>query len=170
MVKIQGYLVVLVEPDYKSKLNNSYEGIDRLPPYPSLFEQEQEAMELYVFGDYKNEYNVITSLDKAMDLKQQFSESPRKFEILFSRNHTFGQPLSSNHVFIGYDVAGIGDFWSIVGDYPPHPQIKKYLTSFNRFGLFKEPSVAIEFLHEYKNLKLADYDINFHVFEMFKVV
>ena len=172
MEKVQGYLIVLDRPEcHKNVLNEKYKGIDRVPAYPSSFEQEEPAMDLYVFGDYKNEEGFIPSLDKALELWRGFSCSPRDFEILFCRDHTFDKSFSANHVYLGYDISSVGgDFWSIVGDFPSHPAMQQYLTSLNNVGLFESASIANSFLDDYKKLELADYDIDFLVFELFRLV
>jgi hypothetical protein len=86
MNRSEGYLVVLknvADAGYTESFG--YKGIDRLPPYPTDEETEAEALDAYVFGDFKNEDGLIPTLEAARILLKQFSGSLRKFEIIFCR-------------------------------------------------------------------------------------
>lgn len=128
---IQGFLIVPVEKEgpLEPDPNQLYQGVGRLPAQPSDFEEESEALEEYVFGDYvDDDATVIPTLQKARELLFLFANSPRDFEILYCEADVFADDLEdeAEYRLLGFDVAGItGDCWSIVDDFPPEQQFRR---------------------------------------------
>src|SRR5262245_51723759 len=82
---MRGFIVVLVNPkDFLTTEDNpTYRGVDRLPPYSHKIPEESEAIDEYVFGDYKSKEGAIPTLEKAQELLQLFRHSRRQFEIIY---------------------------------------------------------------------------------------
>ena len=83
-----GFLVVLATESKgespETQPNERYVGVGRVPPWPTDYPEEEDAMWDYVFNDdFKDETNLIPSLDKAMELHMRLSQRKRKFEIIF---------------------------------------------------------------------------------------
>src|SRR2546426_4863141 len=168
------YIVVFAEPaDYlEGSKNLKYRGVDRLPPYPSDVIEEKEAIDEYVFGDYKAADGTIPTLEKAKQLIRLFSRSPRPFEIIYYETVEEAQESESDAGMsvLGYDVASPGgDRWSIVSDFPPAPEMQHFVAELNEFGLFGTQWVAQRFLEEYKRLQLPDYDMDLRVLRVYEV-
>ena len=82
-----GFLVVLKVPEYRGErgahLNPRYSGVNRVPGWLSEYPEETAALDRYVFGDLKSrETNLIPDLATALKLLNDFSSSPREFEII----------------------------------------------------------------------------------------
>src|SRR2546425_8550530 len=165
---MRGYLVVLAEPTefLEGSKNINYRGIDRLPPYPSKFPEEGQAIEEYVFGEYKSEEGVIPSLEKAKELLALFRDSPRLYEIIYyeTLDEAGLANKSGKGEFLGFDVAlSKGDRWSILADFPEHPAMDRWASRVNDHGLFDSVDLAEGFLSDYRRLGLPDCDMNLQV-------
>lgn len=164
-----GFLVVLSEPEYLNPRNPRYFGVDAIPASPSGIPEEAEALDRYVFGHYKDpETNVIPTYEKARELLDALSSSPRRFEIIFCGTGPDDPALHALTTLIrqdlGYDVAGIsGDCWSIVDDIPESDWAKPYIAILNESGLFPTRSNAERYLGEYRENQETDFDSNFNV-------
>lgn len=155
-----GFLIVrsvdasLAEDNRSSR--SRYSGVDRVPPYPSDDDCEKDAIEDYVFGDYKNQTtNLISSLDRALQLYRSLSGSKYKYEILFcSEGPDAVNRMEEEHLKIehlGFDVASLRtDYWSIVADFSRNEWALHFLNALNEFGLFRGRSDAEAYLREYR--------------------
>ena len=181
MRMIQGYLVVLCEPeDYFTNLNPAYQGMARtpaywLPPVPqdrADLQTEVEAMDYYVYDErFGDESGLIPTLENALILLKMFENSPRKFEIIFVR-HTGSKeklPSKENLEKIGYDISfRITPYWSILADFDEN--MKHWLELLNSYGIFDDYTDAESFLNEYIDKKLYDYDTDLVVWEVYRVL
>ena len=166
---LRGFLVVLSEPEYRSPRNPRYFGVDAQPASPSDFPEEAEELDQYVFGRFKEPVtNLIPTYERARQLLDAFSKSPRKFEIIFcgygldDLNLEAFAPLKMQG--LGYDVAGVsGDGWSIVCDMPESDWARPFIASLNEFGLFQTRLDAENYLREYRAHQEADFDSPFDV-------
>jgi len=165
-----GYVVALVRPENRNIKNPQYCGIDRLPEYPSRVEQESQALDQYVFGDYKDlNSNLIPTFVKALKLWTDFSVSTRDFEILLCSTGAIESEISgiSQHAKLepmGFDIAGVtGDYWSIVNDIPGCEWSRKYAKEINEFGLFNTYDIANSFLGDYIRHGEPDNDSDFSI-------
>jgi hypothetical protein len=161
-----GYLVVLKKGEYRSPRNPDYHGSDDVPAYPSKLREEEQAMDRYVFGDFKHsDVNLIPTQQRAEELLALFAGSPREFEILRCVLVSPDAPTPTpRHFPLGYDVAVInGDGWSIVKDFPDDPRISRFANKLNRNGLFDNAQDAFSFREQYIAHRLADYDMEFEV-------
>jgi len=161
---MNGYLVVLASKSryLQNPLNTKYKGVDRLPPYSPNIQEDKQALDAYVFGDFKDDTGVIPQYDKAKQLLDLFGESRHKFEIIYCESVSAAGVTSNRKGdlrFLGHDVAASGGgFWSIVGDFPVEKEMRHFLEALNESGLFNASSDAEAFLQEYCTRKLADYD------------
>lgn len=167
-----GFLVVRSEHFDRTHRNPLYNGVDRVPPYPSEDESEQKALEAldeYVFGNYKDtETNLIPSLDAAVRLQSALSSAAHRYDILFccedSKDAQSIDVNGANIEHLGFDVASIrGDYYSIVGDFSPSEWASRFRPCLNGFGLFKRKEDAEEYLQEYCNRKEPDSDSSFDI-------
>src|SRR5260370_41610443 len=83
-----GYLVVMREPQAASALQ-VYRGVCRMPPYtlppePPEFPEEIEALDAYVFGEYRDENccDLIPQRPRARESLAKFNGSRREYEII----------------------------------------------------------------------------------------
>lgn len=166
-----GFLVVLTSSDIANPRNPSYSGVNRIPAYPSDFEEEMPVLDDYVFGSYKNEKsNLIDNYGKARELLKRLRCSPRNFEIIgwcheseeaFLRSLV---PAANTVTHLGADVAVInGDYWSIVDDIPGSSWAISYATLLNDYGLLPSESIALKYLQEYRKHAEADWDCELEV-------
>lgn len=159
-----GYLVVL-KTSYESdiSLNKRYRGIDRLPPYPTDIVEEKDALKQYVFGDYKNEDGFIEEISNAHELEEKFDISNREYEIIFcisKLDKSINKENDFSGKLLGYDIADCKTpFWSSLNDYPTDKYMSKYLSELNESGLFDSIENAMEYLKDYIELKLPNYDL-----------
>jgi hypothetical protein len=168
-----GFLVVRsVEPFRlagKGSLRLRYRGVDRVPPYPSDDEDEQEAVEQYVFGNYKDDAtNLIPSFDAAVRLQRSLSSSKHRYEILFCcEDPKAVQGIEERGVHVehlGYDVAAIrGDYWSIVADFSANDWAARFRSCLNALGLFTRKEDAEAYLREYRDKGEPDSESPFDV-------
>jgi hypothetical protein len=165
-----GFLVVLSLPTYRNPRNARYRGVDRVPEYPASIIEEAEALDEYVFGDYKDiDTNLIPDLCAARRLLGKISISGRQFEIIVICSSPVDSSLTNLGPSIvieelGYDVAGIsGGYWSIVADVPAARWAETYIASFNQNGLFCTREQAEHYLNDYRAHQEPDYDSPFAV-------
>lgn len=168
-----GFLVVRsVEPACgreDGSLRSRYHGVDRVPPWPTDDESEQDAVEQYVFGDYKDDStNLIPSLEAAARLQRSLSTSKYNYEILFccedSQNVRTITERGVDIEHLGYDVAGLcGDYWSIVADFSQSDWATRFREGLNEFGLFSRRTDAEAYLREYCDQLEPDSDSPFDV-------
>ena len=166
-----GFIVVLDQPEERGEVGKSvnprYSGVDRVPSYPSDYGEESDAIDKYVFGDFKDtESNVIVSLDEALELLRMFSASPRHYEIIFCCDGPESVALRElgreKIVCLGYDIATTrGDGWSIVGDFCAGEWAARFAERLNEHGLFNTRSDAESYLREYKRHRGPDHDMPF---------
>lgn len=172
---MKGYLLALSEPDHSSlSANRAYAGLARVPAYPSPVSEEAHAMEEYVFGEYIQDpkQGLVPTLRKARELLQLFSGSPRAFDLLFCDSSDVSEDHAHRKGFtcLGFDVAGPGSFWSVVGDFPGDVRMRTYLGWLNQNGLFRSREDAERFLRDYCLLELDDHDVvPFLVFGVYRV-
>ena len=165
--KAEGYLVVLVESEYVLPTNPRYRGLYRLPPYPSRVPEEEQAVEDYVFGSYKNKEGLIPESALARELLTRLSKSPRRFEIIYARAYAGGRELLQAEPlhFLGYDVGCPSPFWSIVGDFPI--ELSSHSARLNEYGLFKEVGDAEAYLRAYHEGSFADDSPRLRIWEVY---
>src|SRR5262245_46539959 len=143
--------------DKDATLRSRYRGIDRVPPWPADDESEQDAVEQYVFSDYKDDTtNLIPTLEAAVQLQRSLSSGTHHYEILFccddpqDVSRVAQRGVDVEH--LGYDVAGVsGDYWSIVADLSGSAWAIRFRERLNEFGLFSQRADAEEYLKEYRD-------------------
>lgn len=175
-----GFLVVrsveFSRPDEAESLRSRYHGVDRVPPYPSDDEGEQDALDQYVFGNYKDgATNLIPSYAAALRLQRLFLSSKHRYEILFCcKGPEAVKNLEQGNVDIehlGYDVAAVrGDYWSIVDDFSRNEWASEFRRKLNPFGLFPQRTDAEEYLREYRDRREPDSDSPFDVLYVVRVL
>ena len=177
---IEGFWVV--EIDYKSragKLNSSYRGVSRKPPFffreylPPEWEPEYEVMDLYTFDErFNNDFGFISTLDDAKILLDMFREvSPRKFEIIYLKHAIPDDKISPDFPVeeLGYDVAeDIYPHWSILEDFSSH-QVE-FLDKVNKYGLFDNIEDADRIRKDYVEKELPEYDRGLVVWRVYRVI
>ena len=178
--ELRGFLVVLQEQEYPPWVTRrampTYKGVYRIPAAPTPGEpaeipEEAEALDAYVFGDFKDcDTNLIPAYDKAVKLLGMFSRSPRRYEIIFCCTHGEEEQLerlaseSLSVQPLGYDVAGVeGDYWSIVDDMPESPWAEPFRARLNGHGLFSNKEDAEQYLRAYQNRGEPDWDAGLRV-------
>jgi len=139
-----------------------YHGVDRVPPWPTDDEGEQDAVDQYVFGQYKDDAtNLIASFAAAVRLQRLFSSSRYNYEILFCCAEPEDVRTITERVVeiehLGYDVAGIGgDYSSIVADFSPSNWASHFRKRLNAFGLFSRRGDAEAYLRQYRDQREPD--------------
>lgn len=164
-----GYLIVRArdtgERGGEGELMSSYRGVDRVPALPADDKCEQEALDQYVFGGFKEEEgNLIACFEDALRLHALFSAGKHRYEILYCCEGLNAiQGIAGGGVDIeclGYDVAAIsGDYWSIVGDMADGAWAEVYRRVLNEYGLFACRNEAEAYLWEYRRRQEADHDV-----------
>jgi hypothetical protein len=177
-----GFLIVLEKSGESHLLNPRYVGVDRLPPYYlgdellTQYPEEAQAVDDYVFGNYKDDYTVIADYSKALELYRRFSVAQRKYELLFCGSGPDDPLLLSlrdltTNVPLGYDISGIGgDSWSIVGDFSSSDWAGPYLAQLNDNGLFNSRDDALQYLKEYCEQKEPDSEDTFKVVFVVQII
>jgi hypothetical protein len=165
----RGFLVVL-SADIEARddgvaLRKPYEGVDRVPAYRFGGTRRDEAMEAYVFGEYKDpSTNLVPTLSAARRLCSWLSASKReRYEVLYccesSRAQSWLAGSGSKVEDLGYDVASLGaDYWSIVGDMPQDVWVRPHRKRLNSHGLFSSHDEATSYLTEYRRRDAPDSD------------
>ena len=140
--------------------NPRYRGIDRLPPYSPANADDREALDEYVFGNYKNDEGLIPELALARELLSKFTRSHSELEIIYVADHeSAATNVPSGIQFLGFDVAGESPFWSIVGDFPPDPASQVFVDVLNNHGLFASKEDAQKYLERYRSQWQEDPDL-----------
>lgn len=79
--------MVLQSPcDRAGTRNARYRGIDRLPPYAPAG-SVPDALDDYVFGEYKDELGLIPNLSSAKELWNMLNHRPEPMEIIYVTEH-----------------------------------------------------------------------------------
>lgn len=175
-----GFLVVLSRSQYTevpvSTTNPRYSGIDRVPPYPSEYDEENSVLESYVFGEYKDEKsNLIPTFMRALELHHALSRvSKRSFEIILVCSGPDSELIASHIEVVdqqlGFDIASVqSDYWSIVDDFSKSKWAFRYKSTLNEFGLFSERGDAEEYLNEYRSRQEPDKDSPFEIFYVVQI-
>ncbi len=129
-----------------------------MPAYPSDEMGEADALDEYVFGDWKDDQGFIPTLDRANELLERFARSSRRFEVIYAsqadRYDAGCVPTTENFRFLGFDVASGTPFWSIVADLPR--ELLFVATRLNENGLLDQIRDAKEYLAAYHASDLAD--------------
>lgn len=176
MKDISGFLVVrthrtIIGNGVSCTLNPRYRGVALMPTYPSDDPYEQEVLEEYVLGDFRDDdTNLIPSLEKANKLCTWLNEFSKKYlyEVLFCCDASKSYPdfalLNCTMETRGYDIATIrGDYWSIVEDMPPDDWVLKYKSVLNEKGLFSTRKEAKDYLLEYIRRAAPDCEMPFDI-------
>lgn len=168
-----GFLVVRsADPDRprdNAGIPSRYSGVDRVPPYPTDDPDEQEPIEQYVFGEYKDKAtNLIPSFDSTVRLLRSLSSRKHKYEILFCSENGDVVPnieqVGLKVERLGYDVAAVrSDYWSIVGDFSRSEWASRFRNCLNESGLFRQRADAEAYLTEYRDRGEPDGDSPFDV-------
>lgn len=168
-----GFLVVARIPECRGEagkeLNPRYSGVDRVPAYPSTREDENDALDAYVFGDFKDgDSNMISEYGKALELLRMFPTSSDRYEVILCCEGGTSQaihkltPVRSKP--LGYDVAVVrGDYWSVVNDFCGSQWAAPFVAKLNENGLFGTREVAETYLQHYVKHKEADWNMCFDV-------
>lgn len=171
-----GFLVVLVTERDGDDGSATYQGVDRVPAYPSNNAEETKALDFYVFGDCKDpRTNLIPSLDKATDLLGRLSRSDRKYEVVVCCEGPNSEALITIRPdcveHLGYDVAAIqSDYWSIVDDFSKRSWAERFRVDLNEHSLFREERLAEQYLREYKHRNEPDSDSPLEVIYMARLL
>lgn len=181
-----GFLVVLKIPQYPEwmgpGLPENYRGVDRLTPMPipgdpPEYPEEAEALEAALWGDYYPDegVNLIPSYEKALDLYRLFARSPREYEIIFCCENpedlAMLKELGLEAEVLGYDVSLItGDRSSIVLGMPESQWVEPFRRKLNRHWLFDTRKDAEEYLRKYREEKEHDWDMDFSVVLVARVI
>ncbi|GIW91995.1 MAG: hypothetical protein KatS3mg110_0036 [Pirellulaceae bacterium] len=185
--ELRGYLVVL--PYSENRLLtadgltwdvDTYQGAGRVPAYHvesqgSPYPEEREAIDAYVFGDFKDyETNLIPTYEKAVELLQMFSRSPRRYEIIFCcSDETDAKNVSlpgAQLERLGYDVACLDGYWSIVLDMPYSDWALPFRKLLNSNGLFDRKEDALEYRRQYIERREHDWEFGFDIIFVARVV
>ncbi len=168
-----GFTLVLKVCDERgergTRLNPRYHGVNREPSYPSEYEEENDALDEYVFGEYKDlETDLIPSIELAREVLESLSGLRRSFELLFcchGPDDEAIQEVEGNRLVpLGYDVAFVtGDGWSIVSDFSDGDWARPFCSRLNENGLFNTRIDAESYLALYVEHKDIDYDGPFDV-------
>jgi len=148
---MKGYLVVLPIPVRLSPLNPKYRGLFRGPGWPTGIPEEEEPLDDYVFGPYMSdaEGGLIPTLELARELLGRFSPSPREFEIIYCQTPDEDDSQCS-YPLLGYDVASVLPFWSVVADWPTREGFEQFAESLNDYGLFSDLQQAERFIDRFR--------------------
>lgn len=152
MTKLDGYLVVLRPELANTNLNNSkYRGLYRTP-LDSMENYKRGFDNPYVFEKSISTDGLIPTIDLAHKARNKFTEiyQYNDLEIIYvqtSNGTAYTATDLANENFLGYDIAGIAPFWSIVGDCPllSDPRFQGELSQLNNAGLFDSIIVAEEY-------------------------
>jgi hypothetical protein len=176
-----GFLVVLAteskSESFKTRTNEQYVGVNNVPPWPTDYPEEEDAMWDYVFNDdFKDETNLISSWDKAVELHKRLSQGSRKFEIIFCCQGPDSDDMrrlgSKKIEHLGYDVAGIvdGDYYSIVNDFSNNNWANAFRAKLNEFGLFDYRHDAEQYAESYKAHGEPDADVDFDIVYVVRIL
>jgi len=177
---VSGYEVVLrhVTDVFPAIMHTGYRGVFRQIQWPAPLEEEAAGVEASIFGDYSDpKTGFIPSLEKAKQLLEIFSASPRPFEIIHCEVVDAGsgdRDATHDALCLGFDVANPGDRWSIVADYPfepesHEPRMKEYWEALNQNGLFNSSREARAYLNRSRELEMEDLDAPFEVYDIHAV-
>ncbi len=145
---MRGYLVVERNLSPKFPRNSAYRGLDRMPPYYDGTPKDS-AMDDYVFGDYKNEAGLISTYDRAGELRRRLADEGSDCEVIYAI--TIGDARESTAVttrLLGYDVVAESPFYSIVADWCPDDLLASRELNVN--GLFDDGKQAKDWVIEYR--------------------
>lgn len=151
-----GYLVVLRVPEIVPRSHNPrYRGLYRTRPF-YMEEYEQGFDDPYFGSNYSDSENLIQDRSVITEFIKQYApvEDPEAFEAIYVRTYQDNQSMNGekpNFPFLGFDVAGVSPFWSIVADCPPpsDSRFSIYLGQLNEYGLFSTARIAREYLEAY---------------------
>ncbi len=171
MNEYAGYLVVLNPPNYYPRSpNKQYRGLYRTPPY-----REEDAERGFehplVFGGFTNEAGLIADLATARQVLSRFGEVERgdRLEIIHVRSvhGNRDQELNSGSglKWIGYDVACLAPFWSILVDWVP-AELPASSLRFNRYGLLNSLHDANMCLKGFRLRRPEDKDIVLYIWQV----
>lgn len=179
----EGYLVVLRSAEAaqpKARLEDStprpYEGVDRLPPWPSEIPEEADALWDYYFGGAIDDAtNLIRDFNLAQRLATTLAAGPRSFEVVACGRELPSENslicLGNRFIPLGYDVAGLrGNCWSIVKDMPASSWARNFMRDLNEFGLFSTPDLAAAYLQQYISHQEPDADAGLEVVAVSRAV
>lgn len=176
-----GFLVVLATESKgespENQPNERYVGVGRVPSWPTDYPEEEDAMWDYVFNDdFKDETNLIPSLDKAMELHMRLSQRKRKFEIIFCCHGPDSNDMrrlgSKKIEHLGYDVTGIvdGDYYSIVDDFSRNDWAVTFRARLNKFGLLGDRRDAEQYFEGYRSHGEPDADVDFDIVYVVRIL
>jgi len=150
---MKGYLLVLRALEKVTRSNPKYRGLYRMPPQPAQFPEEEEAVDAYVFGGYKSdsEGGLIPTEQLARELLSRFSASPREFDIIYAQTPD-EEPFESAYPLLGYDVACLSPFWSILVDWPVRQGFESFKGLLNDNGLFSDSANAERFIAQFRQV------------------
>jgi hypothetical protein len=167
-VEGEGFLVVLQDNGRGvGQSVRTYQGVDRVPPYPSPFPEEEEAMDEFVFSDAKDpQSNLIPRFERALEIYRGLSIGRRRYEVILCCQGP-DSPLAKGRYRVdpfGYDVAAIqADYWSIVDDFCASDWAREFQARLNEHGLFTNRQDAEVYLAEYQQRREVDDDSPFQV-------
>jgi hypothetical protein len=172
-MKAAGYLVL-----YKARpivlatnINPLYNGINRIPSYPSSHAAHEKAVWMLNFEIDKNEYNMLRTIDDAREVRHLFLEAGcTEIEMVHCKLGSIQTQDCTLENFLGIDVAvEAGDFWSIVGDMPNRSEFRQFAAALNKNGLFNAAPLAVDYLRLYKELRCADSDMKLTLYAVYTV-
>lgn len=163
-----GFLVVEVPAR-----EGAYRGIGRVPPH-HLDDRGPygDAMNDYVFDPkyIDPSTHLIPSFRAAVGLADRLSQtSGRAFEVIRCAVDSEESQMSAASVRrddLGFDVAGLQGYWSIVEDFAISPWARAFHDLLNENGLFRSRSDAEAYLESYRREREADYDEPFEIVQV----
>lgn len=167
---MKGYLVVLKQPVRWARANPGYKGLYRGPGWPTGIPEEEEPLDAYVWGPYMDDAQggLIPTLDLALELYHRFDDSPREFEIIYASTSDEPADQTSSH-FLGYDIACVSPFWSIVADWPSDDSLTPFLAGLNENGLFGRLEDAESYLVRYRSVHPEKHKTILHVWRVRRI-
>jgi hypothetical protein len=168
-MEYHGYLVVLDRPDYFPRsLNKAYRGLYRTPPC----REEDTAAGFehpYVFGGYTDESGLIPDLETANNVLHRFGEITwqSSLEIIYAATDSpsADHAAERGYTMLGFDVACLAPFWSIVVDQVPSDRIP----DLNEYGLLSSGQEAGSWLADFRARRSVDSDIELLIWQVFLV-
>jgi hypothetical protein len=130
----RGYLVVSTDPTHIAAVDPGYRGLYRTPPFDQT-KFNDGFDDPYISDEFVNQDGLIPDIAAADAVWKRFASvmSPEHLELLWVETGD-GSSVPTESVdgeYLGYDVACLAPFWSIVAD----PARDVFMPELNKHGL-----------------------------------